>query len=147
MNCNVLWKRLYYWLLITALWLNICSADIYCIDTELETQVECPIACQSGDMQSILNINEINHESANEINIDIPEELERNYTWNNEILNINIIGYWYDQEKMQSMVNTQYYTPTPEDMNKLIEWIADYLPLLAILLLFVRTWYIIKKVF
>ena len=48
---------------------------------------------------------------------------------------------------MQQLVNTQYYTPTPEDMSSLVGKIADFIPLLAIMLLIVRAWYLIKKVF
>lgn len=150
MNMTVLFKKYTYWLLLittTLIMPFFCNATLQCIDTEIEAMVECPTACTTGDMQSILNINEINHQSAMEINITIPEEIQREYTWDTETMNIEIIGYWYDQQAMQEMVNTQFTPPTSTDMEEIIAKIADFLPLLAVWLLFVWTWYIIKKVF
>ena len=115
------------------------SVDInYCVENSL---------CPACDNISQLVINDIEMSGSTVINISIPEELERDYNYDVETnnLEIEIIGYWYDQEKMQQMVNTQYYQPTAEDMNNLIWKIAEFIPLLAIMLLFVRTWYIIKK--
>lgn len=96
---------------------------------------------------SSIFINNIQHNWAWLINITIPEEIERDYTNENDEIDVDVIWYWYDQEKMQSMVNTQYYTPTPEDMNNLIWKIADFLPLMAIVLLVCYTWRLIKKIF
>lgn len=145
---TVLFKKCTYWLLLIATTITcFCNADLQCIDTDSQSIVECPITCTSGDMQSILYINEILHNSANEIDITIPEEIEREYTWDTETLNIEIIGYWYDQEKMQSIVNTQFTPPTSEDLTNAIGKIADFLPLLAIMLLIIYAWWLIKKVF
>ena len=96
---------------------------------------------------SSIYINNVQHNPAWLINITIPEEIERDYTNENDEINVDVLWYWYDQEKMQSMVNTQYYTPTPEDMNKLIWKIADFLPLMAIVLLVCYAWRLIKKIF
>ena len=96
---------------------------------------------------SSIYINNIQHNWAWLINITIPEEIERDYTNQDDEINVDVLWYWYDQEKMQSMVNTQYYTPTPEDMNKLVWKIADFLPLMAIVLLVCYAWRLIKKIF
>ena len=96
---------------------------------------------------SALFINEIQHEWAPIINIEIPEEIQRDYTWNEESFNLLVEWYWYDQEKMQNMINTQYYKPTPNEMSGLIEKTADFLPLIAIALLMIRIWRVLKKVF
>lgn len=117
----------------------------YCTDNNL-----CTNEWWSGDgetSRSALYINDIQHPWSALINITIPEELQRDYTGDEEEMNIDVEWYWYDQEKMQTLVNTQYYTPTPEDMSSLVGKIADFLPLLAIMLLIVRAWYLIKKVF
>lgn len=119
----------------------------YCTDNNL-----CPSSwtwsCEEWNWnRSALYINDIQHPWSALINITIPEELQRNYTGDEEEMNIDVEWYWYDQEKMQQLVNTQYYTPTPEDMGNLVGKIADFLPLLAIMLLVIRTWYLIKKVF
>ena len=58
---------------------------------------------------------------------------------------IVIIGYWYDQNAMQTIVNSQFTPPSSDDMEDIIQRIADTLPLIAIMLLSVRIWYIIKK--
>lgn len=116
----------------------------YCVENNL-----CPSEWwEDGETsRSALYINDIQHPWSALINITIPEELQRNYTGDEEEMNIDVEWYWYDQEKMQQLVNTQYYTPTPEDMSSLVGKIADFLPLLAIMLLIVRSWYLIKKVF
>lgn len=150
MNMTVLFKKYTYWLLLIATTLIMpffCNATLQCIDTEIEWMVECPTACTTWDMQSILNINEINHQSAMEINITIPEEIQREYTWNTETMDIEIIGYWYDQNAMQTIVNSQLTPPSSDDMEDILKRIADTLPLIAVMLLFVRIRYIIKKSF
>lgn len=113
----------------------------YCVSNDL-----CP---EMSWWNSAIYINDIRHESMPFINIRIPEEIERNYeyTGNNTQLDISVEWYWYDQEKMQNMINTQYYTPTSEEMSNLIWKIADFLPLIAIALLIVRIRRVLKKVF
>jgi hypothetical protein len=106
------------------------------------------ITCDTGTNRSSIYINDIQHVWAETINITIPEEIERDYyTGDEDQLEINIIGYWYDQDKMQQMVNTQYYKPTAEEMSWLMEKVADFLPLVAIALLITRIRRVVKKVF
>lgn len=105
------------------------------------------LTCETGTNRSSIFINDIQHVWAENINITIPEEIERDYTGTEEQLEINIIGYWYDQEKMQEMINTQYYKPTAEEMSHLVETTADFMPLLAVALLVIRIRRVVKKVF
>lgn len=105
------------------------------------------LTCETGTNRSSIFINDIQHVWAENINITIPEEIERDYTGTEEQLEINIIGYGYDQEKMQEMINTQYYKPTAEEMSHLVETTADFMPLLAVALLIIRIRRVVKKVF
>ena len=113
----------------------------YCVSNNL-----CPLEW-SGFERSAIYINEIQHEWNDIINITIPEEIERDYTNNESWFNLEIIGYWYDTEKMQQMINTQYYKPTSEEMSQLVKKIADFLPLIAVALLIIRFRRVLKKVF
>lgn len=154
MNMTVLYNKCTYWLLLVSLvavWF--CSAEMQCFDTELQSSIECPVACETWLIEeeetqwSALYVNNIQHVSAWIININIPEELEREYTGDTEEFTLDVIGYWYDQERMQNMINTQFYAPTSEEMSDLVGTVADFLPLLAIACLFIRAWYLIKKAF
>lgn len=113
----------------------------YCVSNNL-----CPLEWSWFEWSAIY-INEIQHEWNDIINITIPEEFDREYENNESWLNLNIIGYWYDTEKIQQMINTQYYKPTSEEMSELVWKIADFLPLVAIALLIIRIWRVLKKVF
>lgn len=113
----------------------------YCMINEL-----CPQEW-SGFERSAIYINDIQHEWNDIINITIPEEIQREYTNNESWLNIDIVWYWYDTEKMQKMINTQHYTPTGEEMSQLVGKIADFLPLIAVALLIIRIRRVLKKVF
>ena len=118
----------------------------YCESNNLCQSYNCPT--NTGDLQrSALYINNIQHIGAPTIKIDIPEEIEREYENTEQEMNIDIEWYWYDQEKMQSIVNMQNYKPTNTEMSELIGKIADFLPLLAVALLIIRARRIIKKVF
>lgn len=128
----------------------ILESDIdinYCVGNWL-----CPNECWSGEEltwtnRSSLFINNIQYNWAPTIKVTIPEEIQRDENTDEEETNIDIIWYWYDQDKMQQMVNTQYYKPTAEEMSWLMEKVADFLPLVAVALLIMRIWRIIKKTF
>ena len=127
--------------------LNSCSNNLNTCEINLSNCLQGnPI--NSGDiMWSSLFINNIQHPWAWLINITIPEEIERDYSNIDDEFDLEITGYWYDQEKMQSIVNTQYYKPTSEEMSNLVWKVADFLPLIWVALLITRAWRILKKVF
>lgn len=103
--------------------------------------------CETGTENSVLFINNIEHQTAPIIKVTIPEEIQRDSNVDSEEFNLDVEWYGYDQEKMQNIVNTQYYQPTGEEMSNLIWKIADFLPLIAVALLILRIWRVIKKVF
>ena len=128
--------------------LNSCSNDLNACNNSLTNclQQNCPNSFTWINRSSIF-INNIQYPWAPTIKFTIPQEIERDNYTDDEEMNIDVIGYWYDQEKMQNMVNTQYYKPTAEEMSKLIEKAADFMPLVAVALLIIRARRIIKKVF
>jgi len=102
----------------------------------------------SWDIQwSSLFINNIQHIGAWIINISIPEEIERDYTTDENTFDLTVEWYWYDEEKITNIITTQNYKPTPEEMSELVGKFADFLPLVAITLLILRAWRLIKKIF
>lgn len=97
--------------------------------------------------RSAIYINNIQHESAENINITIPDELEREYTNESWTLDINIIWYNVDNDYIASIIENEKLTPTAEDMTYLVQNLGSYIPLLCIAGLMIRARYIIKKVF
>lgn len=129
----------------------------YILESEIDTNYcvlnwLCPNECWSweeltGTNRSSLFINNIQYPWAPTIKFTIPEEIQREQNTDEEETNIDVIWYGYDQDKMQQMVNTQYYKPTAEEMSWLMEKVADFLPLVAVALLIIRIRRIVKKVF
>lgn len=97
--------------------------------------------------RSSIFINDIQHESRWNINIYIPEEISRNYTWNEETIDIYINGYNVDNEYISQIIENEKMTPTADDFSYLIENLGDYIPLLCIAGLMITARYIFKKVF
>ena len=128
--------------------LNNCSNNLNACNNSLTNclQQNCPETV-TGTNRSSLFINNIQYPWAPTIKFTIPEEIEREQNTDEEETNIDVIWYWYDQDKMQQMVNTQYYKPTAEEMSWLMEKVADFLPLVWIALLITRIRRVIKKVF
>lgn len=128
--------------------LNNCSNSLNACNNSLTSclQQNCPETI-TGTNRSSLFINNIQYPWAPTIKFTIPEEIERDQNTDEEETNIDVIWYGYDQDKMQQMVNTQYYKPTAEEMSWLMEKIADFLPLVAVALLIARIRRVIKKVF
>lgn len=128
--------------------LNNCSNSLNACNNSLTSclQQNCPETV-TGTNRSSLFINNIQYPWAPTIKFTIPEEIERDQNTDEEETNIDVIWYGYDQDKMQQMVNTQYYKPTAEEMSWLMEKVADFLPLVAVALLIARIRRVIKKVF
>lgn len=149
MNMTVLFKKCTYWLLLIATTIiSFCNAEIICTDTEIEWTIECPpfqTEQLTWENWSALYINEIQHEWKWIINIEIPTEIARDYTTDDNTFNLTVEWYWYDEEKITNIINTQNYKPTPEEMSELVWKIADFLPLVAITWLILRARRLIKK--
>ena len=115
---------------------NYCTTNWYCTNF------------LSGDINwSSIYINDIQHEWAENINITIPNTIERDYTYTWETLELTIKWQRYDEEKMLNLIDIQNYKPTWEEMSNLISKFADFIPLLWICLLFIAIRYIAKRIF
>ena len=97
--------------------------------------------------RSALFIDDIQHESAPVINITIPEEIDWDYTWNDEEFNIWINWYNVDTEYIDSIIRTQNYKPTSEDFTNLVWTLAPYSKILIFCVFLFIIWAWIKKPF
>lgn len=121
--------------------------NIICIDQDTESMVECPVACEPGENRSAIYINEVQHDSESIINIDIPEELSRDYEYETWQMNITISGYNVDNTYITAIKEQTQMTPTNEDVEYLFEWLANYIPILFVGAFIVIVAKIIKKIF
>jgi len=96
---------------------------------------------------SALFVDDIQHESAPIINITIPEEIDWDYTWNDEEFNIWINWYNVDTEYIDSIIRAQNYKPTSEDFTELVGVLAPYSKILIFCVFIFIIWARIRKPF
>lgn len=102
----------------------------------------------SWDIQwSSIFINDIQHNSSENINITIPEEINRDYTWDEENLYIYVNWYNVDTEYIDSIIRTQIYKPSSEDFTNVVWLLAPYSKYLVFLLFVFIIWAWIRKSF
>lgn len=168
---NVLYRRILYKIplkfLLVLLWiwaLIIASANAEYTKMECQTEYnlipseeidnnycEYNNLCQLWTWEtqwSALIIDTIQHDSASTINIDIAEELERDYTRDeeNDTFNLVISGYNVDNEYIEKIIQQEKLTPTNEDVTKYIQWLSEFIPYIFIALLLLFTIKIINRV-
>lgn len=123
---------------------DLCPAvDInYCVENQL-----CP-ACELTWWNSELIINDIQHISAPSITINIPEEFNWDYTWNDEEFIINISWYNVDTEYISSIITTQNSKPNNIDFNNIVSWLIPLLvPWLVLIAFIYFVFRFVKKYF
>lgn len=97
---------------------------------------------------SALFINWIQHVWAPLINITIPEEYNRNYTWTEEVFDLSVDWYNVDYEYIDNIINTQNSKPNSNDLTIIIsQLIPLFVPWLCIILLLYFIYIFIKKIF
>lgn len=96
---------------------------------------------------SALFINDIQHLWKPVISIDIPEEINWDYTSTDSEFNLEVIGYNVDYDYINGIVNTQNYTPTREDLTAVISSMGPFVSLLVWALFIILVFYFIKKIF
>lgn len=97
---------------------------------------------------SAVFINDIQHESAWTININIPSEISRDYTNENDILDIQVEWYNVDSDYIESIIDTQNSVPSSDDFNLIISDVLPYfVPWIFIILFIYFVFRFIKKVF
>ena len=95
-------------------------------------------------------INDILHVGASNIYMNIAEEIDWDYAytqwWNN--MNIDVVWYNVDYEKMQEQIDIQNFKPDSSDLSTIIsEIIPLFVPWLCIILLLYFIFRFIKKIF
>lgn len=102
----------------------------------------------SWDLQySNLYINNILHPWKQNIFVDIPDYITRDYnsTWDDFNL---YVGSWYDVEYIESIININSYRPSSEDFtNIFVSWLTLVFPYIFVLLLIVFIWKLLKRIF
>lgn len=119
------------------------SVDInYCVSNQL-----CP-ACDLTWWNSELFINDIQHISAPLININIPEEFDWDYTWNDEEFLLDVKWYNVDTEYISSIITTQNSKPNNVDFNNIVSWLIPLLvPWLVLIAFIYFVFRFVKKIF
>ena len=119
----------------------------YCTTNNLCPSYDCPV--NSGGTLSNVYINNILHVGAPNIVMNIPEEIDWDYaytTWGQN-MNIDIVGYNVDYEKMQSIIDQQNYKPSQEDFTNLISILGPYSKIIIFFVFIFIVWAWIKKPF
>lgn len=109
-------------------------------------------ACLSWNISwnswSTLYINEILHEWAPIINIDIPEEISWDYTWTVNSFDIDIKGYNVDTEYISDIITNQKTPANSIDLNNIVQVLLPlFVPWLVIILFIYFAFKFIKKIF
>lgn len=121
----------------------------YCESNNLCISSSDPIDCPNVWVSNVF-INDLFHPWAFNIVMNIPQEIDRDYaytnSWNN--MNIDIVGYNVDYEKMQEVIDTQNYKPNSDDLSTIVSQIVPlFVPWLCIILLLYFIFRFIKKIF
>lgn len=122
----------------------------YCESNNLCSSSECP--SYTWDLTpwvSNIFINDVFHPWAFNVIMNIPEEIDRDYTYTNSWTNFNldIVGYNQDEEYIQSVIDVQNYKPTSEDFTRVFSNISNFWALLIACLFVILVFYMLKKAF
>jgi len=102
----------------------------------------------SWDNWSALYINDIQHESAWVINVNIPWEIDWDYTNEDNEFNLDVIWYNVDTDYIEDIIGIQTTKPNKTDLNNIITWILPlFVPWLVIILFVYFVFKLIKKLF
>ena len=123
---------------------NYCSSNNLCSSSGCD---ECPEF--TGDSNwSALYINNVLHDSRPIVRVDIPSEIDRDYSTTPNEFDLNISWYNVDTEWMDGVLSVQNYKPTTDDFSALVwEALPKFWWLLAVCLFVILVFYMIKKVF
>lgn len=122
----------------------------YCTTNNLCPSVDCPeIPDNPNIWTSNIYINDIFHPGAFNVIMNIPEEIDWDYAYTNSWQNINIDVVWYNQdfEKIEWWINTNNYKPTSEDFTKIFTSFSSFWWLLIACLFVILVFYFVKKMF
>ena len=123
---------------------NYCTTNNLCPSCP-----ECETCSSFTGTVSNVYINGINHLWAPNIVMNIAEEIDWDYAYTTWWQNMNIDVVWYnvDYEKMQSVIDLQNYKPTDEDFSSLVSMLAPYTKIIIFFVFLFLIWAWIKKPF
>lgn len=111
----------------------------YCTENDL---------CTFTGSYSNLVINDIWHESKPFIYVNIPEEIDWDYTGNSYSFTLDVWGYNTDSDYIAWIITTQKFTPDSSDFQKIITDVLPlFVPWLVIILFIYYIFRLIKKLF
>ena len=97
---------------------------------------------------SALYINDIQHVGAPIINITIPEEFNRDYTWTDDQFDLDVKWYNVDTDYIDWIITKQTTLPNNTDFSNIISWLIPlFIPWLVIIACLYFIFRFIKKVF
>ena len=120
----------------------------YCkLNYDLIEPTECPINTWTGDISRTPRfINNSQYPWTALLRITIPEFIWYSVTYNTEESYIEIEWLNADTNYIENVINNEKLTPTNEDFEKLIWWLATFIPYLFIALLIIRMVKIFNKI-
>lgn len=128
-----------------------CSYSWYILESEIDTNYcvsnwLCPI--QEFSWFSNLYVNDILFMPSAIYDLTIPEEFEFDYTWNENLLEIDIKGYNTDSDYIAWIISTQNNYPNDSYFNSIItDLVPKLIPWLVIILFIYFIFRFIKKIF
>lgn len=98
--------------------------------------------------RSALFINNIQHLWKPIINITIPEEIDWDYTWNENSFDLTVKWYAVDSDYIQWVIDINSYTPTSEEFTETFVWgLTLIIPYIVLSLFILFIWKLLKKIF
>lgn len=123
--------------------LTIDKMSMICIDSETEAYVDCPTTNYCS-----VNVNGIDHWHYSFVNVSVPSEISRDYTWDEVNFNVSVSWYNVDASYIEDILAVQNYKPTTDDFSRLVsEWLPRFWVLLFVCLFVILIFYMIKKIF
>lgn len=122
----------------------------YCTTNNLCPSQDCPVCPPSWwSWYSNVYINDILHIWAPNIIMNIAEEIDRDYAYTASWYNMNIDVVWYnvDYDKIDSIVENQSYKPSSEDFVNILWILAPYTKIIVFFVFLFLVWAWIKKPF
>ena len=125
----------------------------YCTTNNLCPSEDCPdTPIYTWDLTpwvSNIFINDVFHPGAYNVIMNIPQEIDWDYTYTNSGYNFNLDVVWYNQdtEYIEGLIDVQNYKPTSEDFTNVFGGFGYFGWLLVACLFVILVFYFIKKAF
>lgn len=122
---------------------SIYKMSMICIDSDTESYVDCPTTNYCS-----VNVNGIDHWHYSFVNVSVPSEISRDYSWDDVSFSVAVSWYNVDASYVEDIIAVQSYKPTASDFQTLVsEWLPRFWVLLFVCLFVILIFYMIKKIF